>query len=979
MKKSPSAPAIDLSAWRNPPVEYRPAPFWAWNEAQEPRELWRQIKEMRRLGLGGFFMHARVGLKTPYLSEEWFEHVKLSVDEAAQQGLDAWIYDEDRWPSGFAGGQIATVPGLEYEAYALACRQEGGKRRYEVVRAPHNEVFNDAANVDVMNKEVIAAFLHLTHDKYEQAVGTQFAKTVPGTFTDEPSYVLWGSDEMFDLVPWTRDMEAEFQQRRGYEIMPHVDSLFFDEGDYRKIRVDFYRTVTELFVEAFCGQIYDWCRPRKLTSTGHMMMEDNLLSQVEAVGAAMPHYEYMQMPGIDHLGSGIPDSPLLPKQCASVATQLGGRRVLSELFGGAGWEAPIGRLKRVGDWDFAMGVNFLNQHLAYYSIRGARKRDYPAGCCYQSPGYSLYKSFNDYYARLTYLLTRGRAERRVLCLHPIGSAWAEFSPLQQDKVNALDQRFQALAADLLRTQRDFDFGDELIMEKHGSVANGELRVGDGRYQAVVMPAATTWSAATLKLLQDFAAQGGLIVAAEPVATLVDGHESPELAALLAGPAVKRVRRVTPETLDRALAAIPADVRCADEAGQPVRELVYMHRDCGDRQMYFLTCGRRDEAFRAKITVEGTGRVELFDAETGLTTPVASAVEEGRSCFELDFPAQGARLIVVDSGRPAARPAATTVKARVQALSGAWAVQRLDPNTLLLDQARVRVGTSPWSAPMGIFGGANGTCTVPNANDTIGGAVQRGMIWPDWPVSLRFEVAADLPANAKISASLVTEDLRAMSDWRANGEAMRTVPGGWWLDRQFSVLESAGFLRPGRNQFECQVHWVEPMVPGTMIYTPDGTELDNCYLLGDFAVTPQGKNGWRVAPAVRLPSDPSADLTKHGLPFYAGAVRYEKKLKLAEIPQGARLVLKFPPGHGEGLRLSVNGKPVRDLWCAPYEADCTRLLHEGENEIQVDLFSTLGNLLGTTHHRPPWTDVAHRLDGYLLGPLGLGGVPELHVR
>jgi len=118
--------SIDLSQWRNPPVEYKPAPFWVWNETQEPKELLRQIREMKAHGFGGFFMHARVGLKTPYLGADWFEHVRICTAEAAKLGMQAWIYDEERWPSGFAGGHIADVEGLDYPVQALSCREVEG-------------------------------------------------------------------------------------------------------------------------------------------------------------------------------------------------------------------------------------------------------------------------------------------------------------------------------------------------------------------------------------------------------------------------------------------------------------------------------------------------------------------------------------------------------------------------------------------------------------------------------------------------------------------------------------------------------------------------------------------------------------------------------------------------------------------------------------------------------------------------------------
>ena len=84
----------------------RPVPFWSWNDKLEPDELRRQIGAMQDAGMGGFFMHARGGLETEYLSEDWFRAVEASVDEAKKRGMQAWCYDENGWPSGFAGGKL---------------------------------------------------------------------------------------------------------------------------------------------------------------------------------------------------------------------------------------------------------------------------------------------------------------------------------------------------------------------------------------------------------------------------------------------------------------------------------------------------------------------------------------------------------------------------------------------------------------------------------------------------------------------------------------------------------------------------------------------------------------------------------------------------------------------------------------------------------------------------------------------------------
>ncbi len=85
---------------------YGSIPFWSWNDKLEESELRRQIRDMKELGMNGFFMHARGGLETEYLSDEWFDCINACVDEARKLGMEAWSYDENGWPSGFAGGEL---------------------------------------------------------------------------------------------------------------------------------------------------------------------------------------------------------------------------------------------------------------------------------------------------------------------------------------------------------------------------------------------------------------------------------------------------------------------------------------------------------------------------------------------------------------------------------------------------------------------------------------------------------------------------------------------------------------------------------------------------------------------------------------------------------------------------------------------------------------------------------------------------------
>ena len=111
---------MDAQLFRNTPKQYRPAPFWSWNDDLQPDELRRQVRDMQEKGYGGYFMHARAGLDTEYLSEAWMRCVAACLDEGQKVGMESWLYDEDRWPSGFAGG-LVPAQNEEFRARNLQC------------------------------------------------------------------------------------------------------------------------------------------------------------------------------------------------------------------------------------------------------------------------------------------------------------------------------------------------------------------------------------------------------------------------------------------------------------------------------------------------------------------------------------------------------------------------------------------------------------------------------------------------------------------------------------------------------------------------------------------------------------------------------------------------------------------------------------------------------------------------------------------
>ncbi|UUZ85145.1 hypothetical protein LJK88_17145 [Paenibacillus sp. P26] len=668
----------------DPPAEYRSPPFWAWNDRPQEEELVRQIREMKEQGMGGFFIHSRDGLETEYMGPEWMRLVRSAVEAAEAHGLQAWLYDEDRWPSGFAGGLVQARGGDAFRAKGLtlevlppdgvptpgACEAlfKAVIRDRELFRCERlpihagpvplkaDEVllvfrvevsersawFNNEAPPDHLNPETVRAFIDITYEAYKREVGEHFGRIVRGVFSDESSVHdrHCRFTEGRGWIPWSGSFPDFFRERRGYDLLDFVPYLYFNGELSPQTRHDYWRTITERFSESYSGQLGEWCGKNGIAFTGHYLWENNLGTATRVCGAVMPNYRYQQVPGIDLLGEQT-NEYITVKQCSSVANQYGRKFVLSETYGCTGWAFTFEGQRWLGDFQYALGVNLRSQHLALYSIKGRRKRDYPPVFNYNTSWWKYNHVTEDYFARLGGRSDGGKSgpgrAGPAPVLHRVEHGRHRTVRLSRPREGPgrlrhqqLRPRVQRVPRPVLRAHYDFDLGDETIMAETGEVRGGKLAVNLAEYRVVVLPAIRTMLGSTLRLLRDFLEAGGKAVAVGPCPAMLEGRPSEQPQELYAHPNLTIVQDAgeAAAALERILPR-----RVSITSGQPREEaqaFLYMLRDAGDCRILFVVNNDREQARRVEIAVEGSGGCGGMERADGRGER-GSGPDRGRIC------------------------------------------------------------------------------------------------------------------------------------------------------------------------------------------------------------------------------------------------------------------------------------------------------------------------------------------------------------
>lgn len=973
----------------DPPAAYRLAPLYVWNDDMQEQEIAFQLDEFKKQGYGGVFVHPRPGLVTPYLSERWLNLWRFTAEEAQKRGMVTYIYDENSYPSGFAGGFVPDqMPEtrqvfLRHNQYTPdnykeivvtpetigLYRMDSTQGTYERIELPKvgtgqkitgDELKLEAGNyihvyqrdggtspwyggktyVDLMNPRVTKAFLDITFGAYDKVLSDLYGKTVLACFTDEPQ--VEGD--------WSPLLPRAFSDRWGYDIADVLPSLFAPVGDWRKVRHDFAVTILELFMNNYARPYYEACEERGIPATGHVWEHGwpNMTHNPDV----MSFNAWQHWPGIDCLMNQYSEGPNAQfgnyrsnKEIDSIANQFGRIRKLCETYGAAGWDLNFEDMKRIGDFLYAGGINLMNPHLSYYTIRGARKRDHPQSFSYHAPYWEAYHLSTDYFGRLSWALAAGKELNPILVIEPTTTMWMyNWSPSEADKLNQLGAAFQSYITDLGGAHVSFDLGSEPVMAEHAKIVDGLWMVGRCAYSVVVLPPGLeNLEKSTVYLLNQFVEQGGTVISRVGVPAWVEGRPDNQVQRVKQKAGERWVEKdFPPAELEKTWGHANVNVRSTPVADGRVYHYL---RDLDDGYLLFVSNSSPADSSRVEVTAQGA-LVEAWNPANGRTEAVSyTASASGGLQWNTELSPAGSVLYAVYQDKqsrpegPAPDPIRQYSQANPVPPVDDLAVEPREPNVLLLDYAdlvlkgEVTEGLYFYDAQTRIYK-AYGFDKNPwdNSVQFKDELIKKDQFSADSGFELRYPfVLGDFTVMPALQLVVERGDRYTV---KINDQVVKPEEGKWWLDRSFKVFTiKPEWLKKGRNVISTAAQ------PFSIHLEPEAV-----YLLGDFNLTSVEK-GFQIDPPKPLQLGSWA---KQGRPLYPGKVAYTRKFNCQKAASTAFFV-ELADWQGTVARVDVNGKLAGYIGWRPWRLEISGALQDGENTVTVTVFGSLKNLLGPHHH------------------------------
>jgi len=696
----------------NPPAEFRiMRNLHNWPKDDAAQE--ERVKFLQANGFGGAVTNVDFNNGYVESADNWQAFLS-GLKRLKDAGFTTWLYDEAGYPSGRAG-TLVLKDHPEFEAQGLLAAEAIATDGAVVLDVPPGEIvfalalpirdgiaaFDGAIDlssfitgnelfwptksgiwkilviaegplfegtqvdqgaipegeryVSILRPDATDQFLQITHERYASHLGQDLGKYFISTFTDEPSAnAIFFRKRPYKPIPWSANLPGEFEKRHGYSLLPLIPHLFIDTGSQSKrVRHDYWQTLSDLIAENYFGKLQDWCRAHNLPSGGHMLLEENILHHVPLYGDMFRCFRRMDVPGIDvlscdpaitgkvnmHLmGSEV---PWYAARLASSAAELEGKAdVMSETSEFHQMHAKPPRI--VSEEEFRGTFNRV-------LLGGANRLN--TYSFFRDLSTETVTNLNLWVGRCSLMLTGGHRVSDIAVLYPIESLWTRFEPSSMGVRGApksakeLALSFRAVGDVLYDNQMEFGFIDSKTLAE-SKIQDGQLVHGNLKWRVIVLPHTDTLPIAAWRNLRKFWKSGGVVVAIgdspRNSETEFPSSEVLQISQEIFNDSDRGIvlptgkEKQLPEALTR---FVQRDL-VVSEASSPLR---FTHRRIHGSEVYFII-NDSAQPWTGSITlgIKGSGR--KWDPATGNAEAIAST-----NNLHLHLNAYGATIITIKKG------------------------------------------------------------------------------------------------------------------------------------------------------------------------------------------------------------------------------------------------------------------------------------------------------------------------------------------
>lgn len=930
--------------------KYRNLAFWAWNGDMNDNDVISQINGFHEQGFGGFFIHARAGLTISYMGEAWMHACEIAIKTAEHLNLDVWLYDEDGWPSGFAGGKVNAL-GLDYHIKKLHIKegqcpsipseniiaryQKVGNQLQYTTESGHIDVTiyysSDAHYVDLLNPNVTDAFIKFTHEKYLSRFKPYFGSVIKGIFTDEPQVHGGG-------IAFSFEIEEAFNKFYCEDYRTQLHMLFNEDTVGDEYRQKYFQTINRLFKANYIQKLAQWCEHNKISFTGHFSAEDGLIDQSACNGGVMSMYPLMHVPGIDFLGRRLP-SPILLKQVSSIKNQYQKPLIISETFGCSGWNTTFAQFSWLWGYQAAHGINLACLHLSAFSIKGIRKRDYPAFFSYQEPWFEEFHHLTKWMNELNAILSDGKKKVDVAVLNPISSVSSKKHLSNEQQIIA--SQYRILIESLITNQIEFDIIDENLFLEQGKVENGKVCLGYSSYSIWIVPYLPTLNQELLKYMTDFIEQSGKLVFINNTPGNI-----PKEPFLLNNTCVTLMNRT--DIHRKYFEKIEFD-----------RPIYFMNgKDYKPVDGIALTCIDRDTTelvyLLNKSTIESKHMVGVFHRKSSVKIintsgdeirTLKSQIYKNKTYFDLSIQPMESVLIQFEDEAQVEVQGLLQNRYQLKPID----VKLLNDNVYTIDRCRFAFNHETLSQSMPVIEAAD---AIYQKIDTLRKGAQ---------VTIEYAfMITDNINNVKVNL----EDEGAISIL-LNGQSIEMHNAGYFIDKAIHTYDIQSVIKKGINTLSViyNVPYIEKSYKVDEVYETERNrffypvEIENVYITGDFDVncingsihesTHYLLEDTEFELGNLTPKKGLMDLTPQGLWFYRGVVEY--RFSYVSNSTLKSIQIEFENPNMTIAKVFINGADAGSIFLSPYQLDISQYIQPGLNHIIVRVYGSNRNCLGPHHH------------------------------